>query len=31
MPGYSQEQQKTLWVFEDDTATVNLRQEEENP
>lgn len=29
MPGYSQEQQKTLWVFEDDTATVNLRQEEE--
>lgn len=29
MPGYAPESQKTLWVFEDETATVNLRQEEE--
>lgn len=29
MPGYTQENQKTLWVFEDETVTVNLRQEEE--
>lgn len=29
MPGYSPETPKTLWVFEDDTVTVNLRQEEE--
>ena len=29
MPGYTPESQKTLWVFEDNTTTVNLRQEEE--
>ena len=29
MPSYTPQNQKTLWVFEDDTATVNLRQEEE--
>ena len=29
MSGYSQETPKTLWIFEDDTLTVNLRQEEE--
>lgn len=29
MPGYSEETPVTLWVFEDETATVNLRQEEE--
>lgn len=29
MPGYSLETQKTLWVFEDETATVMLRREEE--
>ena len=29
MPGFSQENPKTLWVFEDDTLTVNLQQEEE--
>lgn len=29
MPGYTQERQKTLWVVEDYTATVKLRQEEE--
>lgn len=29
MPGYAAARQKTLWVVEDDTATVQLRQEEE--
>ena len=29
MPGYSQQTPLTLWVFEDETATANLRQEEE--
>ncbi len=29
MPGYAPTSQKTLWVVEDDTATVKLRQEEE--
>ena len=29
MPGYSEETPVTLWVFEDETATANLRQEEE--
>lgn len=29
MPGYSDEKPDTLWVFEDETATVNLRHEEE--
>ena len=29
MPGYDDARQKTLWVVEDDTATVQLRQEEE--
>lgn len=29
MPGYTLDKQKTLWVFEDETVTVNLRQEEE--
>ena len=29
MPGYAAARQKTLWVVEDDTATVQLRREEE--
>ena len=29
MPGWSEEAPVTLWVFEDETATANLRQEEE--
>lgn len=29
MPGYSHENPNTLWVFEDETATVSLRQKEE--
>ncbi|MCI5499682.1 MAG: response regulator, partial [Clostridiales bacterium] len=29
MPGYGEQQPKTLWIFEDDTITENLRQEEE--
>lgn len=29
MPGYSADTPVTLWVFEDETATVNLREEEE--
>lgn len=29
MPGYSAENPKTLWVFEDNTETVNLQKEEE--
>ena len=29
MPGWSEENPVTLWVFEDETVTVNLRQEEE--
>ena len=29
MPGYTPDTPVTLWVFEDDTATVTLRQEEE--
>ena len=29
MPGYSEETPKTLWIFEDETATVTLREEEE--
>ena len=29
MSGYSEQTPKTLWVFEDDTLTVNLRKEEE--
>ncbi len=29
MPGYTEQRQKTLWVVEDHTATVQLRQEEE--
>ena len=29
MPGYTPETPLTLWVFEDDTATATLRQEEE--
>lgn len=29
MPGYSEDTPKTLWIFEDETATVNLRKEEE--
>lgn len=29
MSGYSEETPKTLWIFEDDTATVTLRKEEE--
>ena len=29
MPGWSEDNPVTLWVFEDETVTVNLRQEEE--
>lgn len=29
MPGYREEAPKTLWIFEDETDTMNLRQEEE--
>lgn len=29
MPGYWEQEPKTLWIFEDETDTVNLRKEEE--
>ena len=29
MPGYWEQEPKTLWIFEDETVTVNLRKEEE--
>lgn len=29
MPGYWEQKPKTLWIFEDETVTVNLRKEEE--